>query len=56
MTRFSDAVYFTVNDESIMEMIAAAVRTWEQALIEEALGEDAAVMLPEAIRLVESAA
>ncbi|HYI08461.1 MAG TPA: hypothetical protein VEK57_05290 [Thermoanaerobaculia bacterium] len=35
------------------EMIAAATRTWEQAAIEEALGEDAAAVLPEAIRLVE---
>jgi hypothetical protein len=35
------------------EMIAAAMRTWEQSAIEEALGEDAATLLPEAIRLVE---
>lgn len=35
------------------EMIAAAMRVWEQAVIEEALGEDAARVLPEAIRLVE---
>lgn len=35
------------------EMIAAAMRTWPQALIEEALGDDAARVLPEAIRLVE---
>ena len=35
------------------EMIAAAFRTWEQAVIEEALGEEAAAVLPEAIRLVE---
>lgn len=35
------------------EMIAAAMRTWEQSVIEEALGEDAATLLPEAIRLVE---
>ncbi len=35
------------------EMIAAAMRVWEQGLIEEALGEDAASVLPEAIRLVE---
>jgi hypothetical protein len=35
------------------EMIAAAMRLWEQGVIEEALGEDAAVVLPEAIRLVE---
>lgn len=34
------------------EMIAAAMRLWEQAVIEDALGEDAAVVLPEAIRLV----
>jgi len=35
------------------EMIAAAMRTCEQSVIEEALGEDAASLLPEAIRLVE---
>jgi hypothetical protein len=35
------------------EMIAAAMRVWEQAVIEEALGDEAAAMLPEAIRLVE---
>ncbi len=35
------------------EMIAAAMRTWEQGVIEEALGEDAATGLPEAIRFVE---
>jgi len=34
-------------------MIAAAMRTWEQPAIEEALGEEAASVLPEAIRLVE---
>ena len=34
------------------EMIAAAMRVWEQAVIEEALGDEASV-LPEAIRLVE---
>jgi hypothetical protein len=34
-------------------MIAAAMRVWEQATIEEALGDDAAAVLPEAIRLVE---
>jgi hypothetical protein len=34
------------------ELIAAAMRTWEQAAIEDALGEDAAAVLPEAIRLV----
>lgn len=35
------------------EMIAAAMRVWEQTVIEEALGDDAAAVLPEAIRLVE---
>jgi hypothetical protein len=35
------------------EMIAASMRAWEQGVIEEALGEDAASVLPEAIRLVE---
>ena len=35
------------------ELIAAAMRMWEQPLIEEALGDDAAAVLPEAIRLVE---
>lgn len=35
------------------EMIAAAMRLWEQLAIEEALGEDVASVLPEAIRLVE---
>jgi hypothetical protein len=35
------------------EMIAAAFRTWEQTVIEEALGDEAAALLPEAIRLVE---
>jgi hypothetical protein len=35
------------------EMMAAAMRVWEQGVIEEALGEDAAAVLPEAIRLVE---
>jgi hypothetical protein len=35
------------------EMIAAAMRVWEQAVIEEALGDEAASVLPEAIRLVE---
>jgi hypothetical protein len=35
------------------ELMAAAMRVWEQAVIEEALGEDAASVLPEAIRLVE---
>jgi hypothetical protein len=35
------------------ELLAAAMRVWKQAMIEEALGEDAASVLPEAIRLVE---
>lgn len=35
------------------EMTAAAMRVWEQSVIEEALGNDAAAVLPEAIRLVE---
>src|SRR5437660_9221591 len=35
------------------EMIAAAMRVWEQVVIEEALGDDAVSVLPEAIRLVE---
>lgn len=35
------------------EMIAAAMRRYEQAVIEEALGAMAAELLPEAIRLVE---
>jgi len=35
------------------ELIAAAMRVYEQASIEEALGEEAAAVLPEAIRLVE---
>jgi predicted DNA-binding transcriptional regulator AlpA len=35
------------------EMIAVAMRVWPQAEIEEALGEEEARMLPEAIRLVE---
>jgi hypothetical protein len=34
------------------ELIAAAMRVWEQAVIEAALGDDAARVLPEAIRLV----
>jgi hypothetical protein len=34
-------------------MIAAAMQVWEHAAIEEALGSDAASVLPEAIRLVE---
>jgi hypothetical protein len=35
------------------ELMAAAMRVWEQAAIEDALGADAAAVLPEAIRLVE---
>ena len=35
------------------EMIAAAMERWPQEVIEEALGTDAAAVLPEAIRLVE---
>jgi hypothetical protein len=35
------------------ELIAAAMRIWPQVVIEEALGEDARQVLPEAIRLVE---
>jgi hypothetical protein len=35
------------------EMVAVAMQRWEQAVIEEALGEEAARVLPEAIRLVE---
>ena len=35
------------------EIIAAAWRVWPQAVIEEALGEEAATVLPEVIRLVE---
>lgn len=35
------------------EMIATAMRLWDQAVIEEALGDDAARLIPEAIRLVE---
>ncbi len=34
------------------EMIAAAMRTWDQAAIETALGDDAPTVLPDAIRLV----
>ena len=34
------------------EMIAAAMRLWEQTVIEDALGDDATAVLPEAIRLV----
>jgi hypothetical protein len=35
------------------EMIATAMRLWDQSAIEEALGDDAATLIPEAIRLVE---
>jgi hypothetical protein len=35
------------------EMLTLAMRVWPQAVIEEALGEDAPRVLPEAIRLVE---
>ena len=35
------------------ELVAVAMQKWEQSVIEEALGEDASVVLPEAIRLVE---
>src|SRR5205807_10059615 len=35
------------------EMIVPAMRVWEQAVIEEALGDEAASILPEAMRLVE---
>jgi hypothetical protein len=35
------------------EMLAVAMRVWDQATIEEALGDDAAAVLPSAIRLVE---
>jgi mannose-1-phosphate guanylyltransferase len=35
------------------ETIAAAMQIWEQLIIEDALGQDAATVLPEAIRLVE---
>jgi hypothetical protein len=35
------------------EVIAAAMRAWEQPLIEEALAAEAASVLPEAIRLVD---
>lgn len=35
------------------ELMAAAMRKFEQAAIEEALGDDAAAVLPEAIRLVD---
>jgi hypothetical protein len=35
------------------ELVALAMQKWEHAVIEEALGDDAAAVLPEAIRLVE---
>jgi hypothetical protein len=35
------------------ELIAAAMHIWDQGTIEEALGEEASSVLPEAIRLVE---
>jgi len=35
------------------EMMAAAMRVWELGVIEEALGDDARSVLPEALRLVE---
>ena len=35
------------------ELIAASMLLWEQSAIEEALGAEAAAVLPEAIRLVE---
>lgn len=35
------------------EMIATAMRLWDQSAIEEALGDDAPRLIPEAIRLVE---
>jgi hypothetical protein len=35
------------------ELMAVAMQTWEQSVIEAALGEDAPAVLPEAIRLVE---
>jgi hypothetical protein len=35
------------------ELVTLAMQKWEHALIEEALGADAAAVLPEAIRLVE---
>src|SRR5258706_5224118 len=35
------------------ELVAVAMQTWELAVIKEALGGDAASVLPEAIRLVE---
>jgi hypothetical protein len=35
------------------EVIATAMRLWDQSVIEEALGDDTARLIPEAIRLVE---
>lgn len=35
------------------EMMAAAMGVWEQSVIEEALGDEAASVLPEAIRLAQ---
>jgi hypothetical protein len=35
------------------ELVAVAMQTWEQSVIEDALGKDAPSVLPEAIRLVE---
>src|SRR5258708_22938420 len=35
------------------ELLAVAMQKWEQSVIEDALGKDAAAGLPEAIRLVE---
>lgn len=35
------------------EMIATAMRVWQQGVIEDALGDEAAAVLPEVIRLVE---
>ena len=35
------------------ELIATAMRLWDQSVIEEALGDDAPRLIPEAIRLVE---
>jgi hypothetical protein len=35
------------------ELVALAMQKWEQSVIDEALGEDAPAVLPEAIRLAE---
>jgi len=35
------------------ELVALSMQKWEHAIIEEALGDDATAVLPEAIRLVE---